>query len=198
MQNENHSMPAKNNNGFPDLTDEEVAGRVQDGNVELYEILMQRYEAKLSRYARKFLSNREDIEDVIQQVFIKTYSNIQSFNVSMRFSPWIYRIAHNELVNALKKKKNAALPFFDADTIFPHPVANENPSSDSEKRELAELMAQCLDKLDIKYREPLILYFLEELSYKEISDILQIPIATVGVRINRAKEKLKIHASYLK
>ena len=173
------------------LTDEETARRVQKGKIGLYEILMLRYEAKLSRYARKFLSNSEDIEDIIQQVFIKAYTNIQSFDATRRFSPWIYRIAHNEIVNALKKNKNASLPLFDPDTFFPHPIAKENPQKDSEQKEMAEMIEGCLGKLDIKYREPIVLYYLEELSYREISDILKIPIVTVGVRINRAKERIR-------
>jgi RNA polymerase sigma-70 factor (ECF subfamily) len=176
---------------FSDKTDEEIAQQVQMGKIGLYGILMQRYEAKLSRYGKKFFSNRDDVDDIIQQVFIKAYSNIQSFDTSRRFSPWVYRIAHNEIVNHLKKSKNAALPFFDPDTIFPHPVAKENPFNDSQKREMAELVEKCLEKIDMRYREPVILYFFEDLSYQEISDVMKIPVSTVGVRISRAKALIK-------
>jgi len=87
-----------------ELTDEEVAKRVQAGQSEAFGLIVERYEAKLFRYGKKFLSNHENIEDVVQEVFIKVYQNIQSFDSSQKFSPWIYRIAHNTYVNVLKKK----------------------------------------------------------------------------------------------
>jgi len=86
------------------LTDEEIVKKVQLGGIEFFELLVQRYQEKLCRYARKFLFNSTDIEEIVQEVFIKTYVNIKSFNSSLKFSSWIYRISHNELVNALKKK----------------------------------------------------------------------------------------------
>src|SRR5437868_12064829 len=99
-------------------TDESVAARVQAGNTEDFGVLVDRYQEKLLRYARKFLLDRDDAKDVVQDVFIKAYENIQSFDTSRRFSPWIYRIAHNEFVNALKKKKASRTIFtFDVDTL---------------------------------------------------------------------------------
>jgi RNA polymerase sigma-70 factor (ECF subfamily) len=172
-------------------TDEEIARSVQKGNADLFAVLIGRYEPKLARYARKFMSGNEDIEDLLQEIFVKVYRNIQGFDTTRRFSPWIYRIAHNEFVNAIRKKGKDPLPFFDADTIFPHPVAKENPGTDSEKKELAVMLEKCLGQLNPKYREPLVLYYIQELSYQEISDIMEIPLTTVGVRIMRAKEMLK-------
>lgn len=187
MSPENHLTPE--NSG---LSDEEITRRVQAGNSEIFSILVNRYEEKIKRYAKKFLFNYEDAEDLTQQVFIKTYINIQSFSPERKFSPWVYRIAHNEFINAIKKRKKEPLPFFDADTIFPHPTAKENPARDSESEEIARIINQCLYQLSAKYREPLILYYLESFNYNEIADILRIPVSTVGVRLKRGKEKLKI------
>jgi len=75
-----------------------------EGDIEVFGILLDRYEQKLSRYGKKFLSRKEDIEDIVQDVFVSAYQNIQSFDSTQRWSPWIYRIAHNALVNALRKK----------------------------------------------------------------------------------------------
>ncbi len=83
------------------LSDEQLAVLVQNGDKEKFGVLMERYQGKLFRYGKKFLSNEDNIEDVVQDVFIKTYQNIQSFDSTQRFSPWIYRIAHNTYVNAL-------------------------------------------------------------------------------------------------
>ena len=66
---------------------------------------MDRYQAKLLRYGRRFLAQDDHIVDVVQDVFIKTYENIQSFDATRKFSPWIYRIAHNAFVNEIRQKK---------------------------------------------------------------------------------------------
>jgi RNA polymerase sigma-70 factor (ECF subfamily) len=178
------------------LTDEQIVEKVQHGQIELFGLLVERYETKLKRYARKFLYQTEDIDDLVQEVMIKTYVNIQSFKTDKRFSPWIYRIAHNEFINAIKKKTKEPLPFFDPDTLFPHPVAKETTDGPLQEQEIKQTVDRYLDQLEAKYREPLILYYLEELSYQEIADILHLPTSTVGVRINRAKAALqKIHQS---
>ncbi|MCL5774809.1 MAG: sigma-70 family RNA polymerase sigma factor, partial [Patescibacteria group bacterium] len=76
-------------------------------------------------------------------------------------------------------------------TFFPHPVAKETAEGETERNEAKKIVSAGLERLDAKYREVLVLFYLEELSYKEISDVLKVPIATVGVRIKRAKEALK-------
>ena len=108
------------------LTDEQVVRMVQSGKVESFGILVKRYQAKMLRYARKFLFNYHDIEDLVQEVFIKAYTNIQSFDASRKFSSWLYRIAHNQFINAIKKKGKEAVPFFDLDILLPRSISKEN------------------------------------------------------------------------
>lgn len=172
-------------------SDEAIAKAVQDGNGEAFGILIERYEAKLKRYGRKFLNSKEDIEDMVQEIFIKTYSNIQSFDLDKRFSPWIYRIAHNQFVNALRKQSRMPMSFFDPDTILPMVASKETTDGAVLAEELSETIDQSLKELDPKYREPLVLFFYEEMSYQDIAEVLRIPVTTVGVRIKRAKDKLK-------
>ena len=95
---------------------------------------------------------------------------------------WIYRIAHNELVNALKKKKKdrETVSLFYVDVLFPHPIAKENANENTSRREIKEILEGSLDKLSPKYREPLVLYYLEDMDYKEVADILRIPVSTVA------------------
>src|SRR4030042_4516311 len=83
------------------LTDEEVAARVQSGDAESFGILMERYEDRLLRYARKFLAEQMDAEDCVQAAFIKAYENIRGYDHKRKFSSWMYRIVHNELVDEL-------------------------------------------------------------------------------------------------
>ena len=182
-------------------TDEEIAARVQRGDRESFAVLVERYEAKMLRYARKFLLGYEDAQDLVQQVFLKAYVNINSFHTARRFSPWLYRIAHNEFLNAIKKRGREPILFFDPDTLFPHPIAKERPDHELDDKELRIILEECLNELDVKYREPLVLYFFEDLGYKEMAEIMQVPVSTVGIRLKRGKDMLrhiynKRHPSY--
>jgi RNA polymerase sigma-70 factor (ECF subfamily) len=173
------------------LSDEDIARGVQAGNVQQFGLLVERYEQKMMRYARKFLFGHDDAEDMVQEVFLKAYANIQGFDTQRKFSSWLYRIAHNEFINAIKKKGRESLPFFDPDTIFPHPVAPDDPVKDFSRQEIADMMNKTLEKLPPKYRETLVLYYLQDLDYEEIAEVMQIPKSTVGVRLSRGKMILK-------
>lgn len=172
-------------------SDEVVAVAVQNGDIDAFGALMHRYEAKLKRYGRKFLARSEDIDDLVQDVFIKTYENIQSFDSSHRFSPWIYRIAHNAFVNELRRKSRFGLGSFDPDVILPLIPAKESTDDKALASELRLEMDSLVEELPVKYREVVVLFYFEDLTYQEISDVLQIPVTTVGVRMLRAREKLK-------
>jgi RNA polymerase sigma-70 factor, ECF subfamily len=174
-------------------TDEELAALVQGKNEQAFGVLMSRYQSKLLRYGRRFLSENAPIEDVVQEVFIKTYQNIKSFDVTRPFSPWIYRIAHNTFVNTLRH--NSRMPFItvDLDTFSAHPTYEIDPAGDEEREHTRALINRGLKALAPIYREVIVLYYLEQLNYQEIADVLHVPIGTVGIRLRRAREALKIY-----
>ncbi len=172
-------------------SDEDLARQVQNGNTQLFGLIVDRYETKIGRYAKKFVYDQDDIKDVLQEIFIKAYVNIKSFDTARKLSPWIYRIAHNELVNTLRKKKKNTLPLFNLDTFLPRGFSENEINKENDHRDVKQMINTCLAALEPKYKEPTILYYLDELSYSEISEILQIPISTVGVRIKRAREKMQ-------
>jgi len=172
-------------------TDEQLALQVQNGDKEKFGILMTRYEDKLFRYGRRFLSSQDNIEDIVQEVFIKTYQSIRSFDINQKFSPWIYRIAHNSFVNELRRNSRNPFVFFDLDTLVSHPVYEDPAITERNQKEMRVMIDACLDKLSSNYKEIIILYYYEELGYKEIADILRIPVGTVGIRLKRAKEALR-------
>ncbi len=174
------------------MTDEELAKAVQAGNPDMFGPLVDRYEDKLLRYGRKFLRVPEDIEDIVQDVFLSVYQHIQNYDPSQRFSPWIYRIAHNAFVNELKKKSRNPLVYVDFDTFPAYAAQEDSAMSEREQAEVREMIKKCIDRLDDKYREALILFYLEELSYRDLAEVLQVPQGTVGVRLKRAKEALKV------
>ena len=174
-------------------SDEEIVALVQGGDIESFQILVERYEAKITRYAKRFFFDGDEGKDVVQEVFIKSYVNIKSFDTERRFSPWIYRIAHNEFVNNIKKRQKFRdnISIFDFDLLMPHLVAKETADEGFSKEELKNLLNESLDKIGEKYKDPLVLYYLEDMDYKEIADILRIPVSTVGVRLQRGKAMLK-------
>ncbi len=188
-------MDTNINTELQSTSDEVLVAIVQsedgDGQHTAFAELVERYEVKMTRYANKFLYSYEDRQDAVQEVFIKVYKNIKSFNISKRFSPWIYRIAHNTFINHIKKNKHEKLGIFDADQFFAWHFADESVVSEREQKEEREVLDQCLEKLDAKYREPLVLYYFAQKDYKEIAEILELPTATVGVRLRRGRAKMK-------
>lgn len=172
-------------------TDEALAELVQGNNQEALGVLIDRYQAKLLRYGRRFLANDEHIVDIVQDVFIKTYENIQSFDATRKFSPWIYRIAHNALANELRRKSRDPLVYLDLDTVLAHPSYEFDPAAEEERVHMKALVDKGLDSLSPSYKEVIVLYYIEDQSYQAISDILHVPIGTVGVRLRRARSALK-------
>ncbi len=176
-----------------DLSDEELVEKIRSENNELYAEIVGRYQQKLYRYLR-YLTNRPDeAEDLLQDVFIKAYRNLFGFDTKRKFSPWIYRIAHNEGVNFVKRASRGKQVSLDNLEKINFSPGNEGDSMEDAfiKEEIREKMKQCLDELEAKYREPLVLYYFEDKSYREISDILRIPVKTVGTFIFRGKRILK-------
>lgn len=175
------------------LTDEVLAERLQKGDEEALSLLMQRYEAKLMRYGQRFLGGQgEDaVRQAVQDIFISSYENIEGFDTRQRFSPWIYRIAHNAFVDILRQKTKQPVYGIDFDKIISHPIHEDQYASEKENEEVRVLVEKGLATLPAAQREIIVLYYFEELSYKEMADVLRVPVSTVGVRLARARASLK-------
>lgn len=184
-------MTSTSDVSLPKRSDEELVVLIAEGDKELFGELVDRYEAKLTRYVMRFTQQADDVTDIIQVIFIKAYTNLRSFDTTRSFNSWIYRIAHNESVTHLKKRGNEKVSFIDFDTFLPHPFAVETADGEATRRETKAHLDASLGELSPKYREVLVLYYYDELSYQEIAEILHIPTATVGVRIKRGKEALQ-------
>lgn len=171
------------------LDDTTIIHQVRAGDVEQYGELMQRYEDKLLRYVTYLLLDSAAARDVVQDTFIKAYQNLQGFNDNYAFSSWIYRIAHNEAMNAIKK--NSRLTPLEDDTrsqLSYHPRTDLKLDS----LRLTKDVQQCIGQLEPKYREIVQLVYFEDMKYTQVSDILHIPASTVGVWLSRAKAKLRV------
>lgn len=181
------------NENFSDRPDEELVAMTLE-NQSFFLYLMKRYEQKLLRYIMRISNtSNEEAEDILQDIFIKVYKNLNGFDPDLKFSSWIYRITHNEVINNFRKNK--ARPQGNSVTIDDEMINKLRSGIDIEKKidqeYLKKNIYKILEKIDIKYREILILKFMEEKDYKEISDILKKPMGTVATLINRAKNKFK-------
>lgn len=170
------------------VQDEEIIKLVVDGDVEKYGEIISRYEKRLRGFVYKIIGRNAEVDDLVEESLIAAYQNLQGFDHRQKFSSWILRIAHNKTVDYIKKKKpklagDELEDFRDDGKLF-----EELEIEKESKKELHKVIG----KLELKYREVIILYFFEEKSYEEISDILKTTNSNVGVMLKRAKEKLKI------
>ncbi len=174
-----------------DPSDEALAALVQKNDHAAFALLMDRYQPKLLRYGRRFLAQQEPIDDAVQDVFLKVYQNIQSYDAQRPFAPWIYRIAHNVFTNELRRKSRKPLVTLDLDMLSAHTAYEIDPAGEEEQRQVETLINRGLDALPSRYREVTVLHYIENLSYQEIADVLHVPVGTVGIRLYRARQVLK-------
>lgn len=173
-------------------TDEELV-KMALNNQDSFLYLVERYEKKLLSYIIRISGfSKEDAEDILQEVFIKVYVNLNSFDDDLKFSSWIYRITHNEVINNYRKKKVRPQSVMDLDDEFLNNLASDlKTDGHIDQRYLKENVAKVIENLDPKYKEILVLRFWEDKDYSEISDILKKPMGTVATLISRAKKKFQ-------
>lgn len=167
-----------------------VANALKD--VNCFSELVERYQKRLFYYIMKITNVRtEDAEDILQEVFLKVYRNLNDFDGRVKFSSWIYRITRNHVISEHRKREvRGQNNFVPIDEILLNTLASElstNTSIDIEY--LNKNIHKILDNIDQKYSEVLILKFFEEKSYQEISDIIKKPMGTIATLINRAKKR---------
>lgn len=160
--------------------------------------IIEKYQEPLRRYIRRIARpGNDELEILLQDIFIKIYENLNDFDQSLTFSSWIYRIAHNESIDYIRKKKRAGQSLddsaYDDDTVtLAETIASDvDISKEVDKEYIKKSIALVLDDLEPKYRAVLILKFLEEKDYDDISDILRKPPGTVATLIHRAKKEFK-------
>lgn len=178
---------------FSSKTDQELVALTLKGK-EHYAFLMQRYEEKLKRYIVRLSSGRtEDANDILQEVFIKVYKNLNGYDANLKFSSWIYRIAHNETITFLRKINRRSTTYnFDIDAVHVNSIKEDlNIEKEIDKKILSEDIAKVIFLLSPKHKEVLLLRYIEDKDYKEISDILKKPAGTVATLLRQAKEEFK-------
>lgn len=173
------------------FSDQELVKMVLE-NLNSYQYIIERYESKLLRYIQRVIYvSIEDAEDILQEVFIKAYKNINGYDSKYSFSGWIYRIAHNEAISFLRKKKRVIEGSGDVE-VFEEISSGEDIEDDFVSELKRKEVRELLSKLDPKYREVLVLKYFEDMEYNEISDILHTSVGNVSSLISRGKKQFKI------
>ena len=177
-------------------TDEELV-KLTITDQEFFRYLIERYEQKLMRYICRISDvSTEDAEDILQEIFIKSYQNLRGFDTDQKFSSWVYRIAHNETISYHRKKHARPEGHQEtgesAEIIFDHLASEFDIRASMHQKEMRSAIERILQNMDQKYREVLILKYLEEKEYQEIAFILRKPMGTVATLLNRAKKQFKI------
>jgi len=159
--------------------------------VDYFACLFHRYESKMMHYILKISAcSTEEGQDILQEAFIKIWKNLHSFDPTLPFSSWLYRIVHNETISYWRKSKTRdnQITLHKELTEYLHPLLDENSLKADDNLDLAKFINKVLEKMKTDYKEVLILKYMENLSYEEISDVLRIPEGTVATRLNRAKK----------
>lgn len=169
-------------------TDGEIVEKALE-NAPWFECVMKRYDAKIRRYISR-ISNLtpDEIDDVLQDVFIKTYVNLRDYDSSLSFSSWVYRIAHNATISQFRKNKVRQAVSLDDEGFTILIPSNANLVKEQDAMDIKKAVEQAMLVLTEDQREVFVLRFLEDKEYKEISDILRKPIGSVSTLVRRGRK----------
>lgn len=188
-------MEAKKQAVVEAADDDVIVSRVLVGDKSAYELIMRKYNPRLSRIVRGYLSDGDDIEDVIQEAYVRAYEALPRFERRSSFSTWLIRITINEaLARVKRRKRHMALAEGSSDE---HQEAEEilqnreTPLGTLMNAELKEILEKAVGDLPEKYRSVFLMREIEGMSIAETSESLEISQSNVKVRLNRAKEMLR-------
>ena len=183
--------PSDMNDKFK-YSDEKLILRFQEGDINAYNELVKRYKDRLLNFALRYFNNVEQAEDVVQDTLIKLYTHASYYKDVAKFSTWIFTIAKNNALTELRKNKRKKTDSLWTDDGQVIDINSKEESLDSKvQNEIAiDQLNKFLDEIPENFRMAVVLRDFEELSYEEISKILEIPIGTIKSRINRGRIQL--------
>jgi len=182
-----------------EVTDEMVLVRAaKKGDLAAFDQLIQRYDRKVFRIAQHITQNREDAEDVVQDAFLKAFENLEGFQEQSKFYTWLVRIAVNEALMRLRRRKTAKTVSLDEDVeteddYIPREVADWSPNPEQlyKQSELKEILGKTIQGLPASFRTVFVLRDVEGLSTEETADALGLSIPAVKSRLLRARLQLR-------
>jgi RNA polymerase sigma factor (sigma-70 family) len=179
------------------LNDFNLVGRAKDGDQKAYAELMQRYKDSIYFMALKMVNNKDDAMDLTVETFGKAFENIEKYKPDYAFSTWLFRIATNNCIDFIRKKRinmvsiNSMVD--DEGDERPLEIKSDtlNPEESSIKKQQSEQLKTIVEKLPQRYRTLIVLRYFEEQSYEEIAQQLDLPLGTVKAQLFRARDLLQ-------
>lgn len=172
-----------------------LVSRVQAGDVSAFGDLVERHQRSVYGIVSRMVPNRDDADDIVQDVFVSAYRAIGSFRREARFSTWLHTIAVNTTLKRLKKMKaQRVVSIDDPETGVAATIRSEDdpsPAESLQERERNEAVRRAIDTLPDKQRIVVVMHYFEHLSCEEIADILKCSVGTVWSRLHYACKKLK-------
>jgi RNA polymerase sigma-70 factor (ECF subfamily) len=169
-----------------------IALGLRQGDVVLLEALVEQYQYRLVRYLVSLLGRRDGVDDFVQETWLRVLERGGSYDGQSRFEPWLFRVARNIALDAMRKRPMFSLDSNDGDGVRSSPASDEpSPYTLAARTQDAERLAHSLQTLEPVYREALVLRFQEDLSLQEISVIVGAPVSTVASRIYRGLAALR-------
>lgn len=176
--------------------DAQLIERAAQGDEQAFRLIVEKYSRALRFHITRMVRDKEIIDDLIQEIFLKAFSNLGSYNTSFAFSTWLYRIATNHTIDHLRKKKLKTLSIDEPVQSKDGEMQIEIPDNSTRADELIltqqrnKIILDALETLPSKYRTVIEMRHMEEKSYQEISEELDLPLGTVKAHIFRARELL--------
>ena len=171
---------------------ERIALGLRQKNVAVLEKLVEQYQYRLVRYLVSLLGRRDGVDDLVQETWLRVLERGESYDGRSRFEPWLFRVARNIALDAMRKRPTFSLDSNEEDVVRSSPASSEpSPYTLAARTQDAERLAHSLETLDPVFREALMLRFQEDLSLHEISAIVGAPVSTVASRIYRGLAALR-------
>jgi RNA polymerase sigma-70 factor (ECF subfamily) len=171
-----------------------IALGLRQGDVAVLEALVEQYQYRLFRYLVSLLGRRDGVDDFVQETWLRVLERGRSYDEQSRFESWLFRVARNIALDALRKRQTLSLDSDEGDGLRSSPASGESsPYILAARTQDAERLAHSLETLEPVYREALVLRFQEDLSLQEISVIVGAPVSTVASRIYRGLATLRPH-----
>ncbi|MGZ3900862.1 MAG: RNA polymerase sigma factor [Bacteroidia bacterium] len=175
-----------------ELKDNVIIEEILSGNKEKYALIMRKYNQRLYRICKGYLKDEAEIEDVMQETYIKAFQNLVKFENRSKFSSWLTRILINECLQRLRKMKRETLLDNSEEQMKTMNLTDKkSPETESLNKELKGLLEINIAQLPEKYRAVFIMREVEKMSIDETAESLEISDSNVKVRLNRAKEMLR-------
>jgi RNA polymerase sigma-70 factor (ECF subfamily) len=173
-----------------DLPDAAIVGQALTGSQAAYRELVRRYQGPVLNLVAQMIRERSEAEDLTQEVFVKAFARLGTYDTTRRFASWVFKIAHNHTIDHLRRVRPETLSLSAGEHPELPAAAMASPQELVERTALADDLDAAVQRLRVEYREAIQLRYREDLSLEEIADVLAVPEGTVKTYLHRARKEL--------